>query len=252
MLPQVHGESAKDLDVLEQPFKPKPLGPLAQTRIERRHRGCDLRRDAAVRRFVAHGGGKLFDGGLVVHSHVVAVGLALALPMPPVQVAAVVDHPPLAAQEIGVADVSGFDGADAQLLARGLGEQQTVRPQDGRAGEGFIGDIEKLALALGQARVARDEKARERILLQQAEDLRVEMILVAVAGKDQQRLFGVERRQRAGVVRRVNVVEKGIKPVPLDEERAVGDERDLHGKNSFCSCAAIVAEKLRIGKGAAL
>ena len=153
--------------------------------------------------------------------------------MPPVQVAAVVDHFALGAEQIGVADVGGLDGADAQLLAGGLREQNAVGPQNGRAGKGLVGDAQPLAAALGQARVARDKKLRERILLQQAEHLPVKMVLMAVAGKDQQRLLGIERRQRAGVVRLINVVEQRIKLVPLNEKRAVGDECDLHGKDSF-------------------
>ena len=139
----------------------------------------------------------------------------------------------LDAEQIGVADVGGLDGADAQLLAGGLREQNAVGPQNGRAGKGLVGDAQPLAAALGQARVARDKKLRERILLQQAEHLPVKMVLMAVAGKDQQRLLGIERRQRAGVVRLINVVEQRIKLVPLNEKRAVGDECDLHGKDSF-------------------
>ena len=100
-------------------------------------------------------------------------------------------------------------------------------------GKGLVGDAQPLAAAFGQARVARDKKLRERILLQQAEHLPVKMVLMAVAGKDQQRLLGIEQRQRTGVVRLINVVEQRIKLVPLNEKRAVGDECDLHGKDSF-------------------
>ena len=53
----------------------------------------------------------------------------------------------------------------------------------------MLGDVQPLALALGEARVARDEKARIGILFQKGKDLRVKVILVAVARKDEQGLI---------------------------------------------------------------
>ena len=128
---------------------------------------------------------------MVVDGHVVAVSLALALPVPPVEVAPVVDHLPLSAQKIGIADVRRLDGADAQILARDVGEQDAVGPQDGRASKGLVGDVQPLPLALGEARIARDEKARVGVLFQKCEHLGVEVVLVAVARKDEQGLFGI-------------------------------------------------------------
>ena len=108
--------------VFHQIVEPQPLGALAKARVERRHCRRELRRDAVVRRLVADGGGELCNSRAVVGGHVAAIGLALALPVPPVQVAPVVDHFSLGAQEIGVADVGGLDGTDAQFLARGLSQ----------------------------------------------------------------------------------------------------------------------------------
>ena len=56
--------------------------------------------------------------------------------------------------------------------------------------KGLVGDAQPLAAALGQARVARDKKLRERILLQQAEHLPSKWSSWLWLEKDQQRLWG--------------------------------------------------------------
>ena len=105
LFPHVHGEDVLHLDLPHQLFDAKPLAPLAESRVERCHCRCDLGRDGVVRRLVFNRRGKLFDRRAVMGGHIIAIRLALALPVPPVEVAPVVDHLPLAAQKIRVADV---------------------------------------------------------------------------------------------------------------------------------------------------
>ena len=76
-------------------------------------------------------------------------------------------------------------------------------------------------------RVSRETKKRA------CEHLGVEVVLVAVAREDEQRLVWVQLRQLARVVGLVGVVKERVELVPFDKIRAVGDKRDGHAVSPF-------------------
>ena len=157
---------------------------------------------------------------LEIHFHVAVPGLVLPLPVPPVEVTGVVDGAALRRHHKGHALVGGgqrLHGDAGQGLCAVVAAQR----------QAFFRRLRRNAPAgevpLRQADIVAQQEADGAAAVIQGEDGGIEMILVAVAGKDQQRLI-----RRQGRKLPFPPVKEQAHLLQFHRKAAVGQERHPH------------------------